>query len=237
MQNTYTILTKNHISKIKNLITCKDHLTFKTKAKGLKVKADLIDAPYIELDTHLWCVRFPQNQVVIATDLVEIRLPEDSSYFFQGFDVSSIDFTNCNTQQVTNMFSMFCECQAEQLNISNFDTSQVTNMSSMFKKCQVKHLDVSNFNTSQVTNMDSMFLYCQSEQLDLSNFDTSQVLHMDSMFQSCQAKSLNLSNFNLNLQTTVTGIFLNCNAQVKTTDSLLLEAYTFFKNINKKKRK
>ena len=47
------------------------------------------------------------------------------------------------------------------LDVSNFETSQVTDMSSMFDACSgLQTLDVSNFDTSQVTNMRGMFFLC-----------------------------------------------------------------------------
>ena len=70
------------------------------------------------------------------------------------------------------------------LNISNFDTSQVTNMVSMFSNMSsLTALDLSSFNTSKVISMVAMFNGMSNlTALDLSNFDTSQVKYMDSMF-------------------------------------------------------
>ena len=56
---------------------------------------------------------------------------------------------------------MFDACSGLQtLDVSNFETSQVTDMSSMFDACSgLQTLDVSNFDTSQVTNMRGMFFF------------------------------------------------------------------------------
>ena len=49
------------------------------------------------------------------------------------------------------------------LDVSNFDTSNVTDMSSMFSWCNgLQQLDLSGFNTSKVTNMSSMFNECRT---------------------------------------------------------------------------
>ncbi|UKI56985.1 MAG: DUF285 domain-containing protein [Clostridium sp.] len=55
------------------------------------------------------------------------------------------------------MNHMFFGSQATTLNLSNFNASNVTNMSYMFRNSQVTTLDLSNFDTSNVTNMSAMF--------------------------------------------------------------------------------
>ena len=84
------------------------------------------------------------------------------------------------------------------LDVSNLDTSQVTNMNSMFRDCwSLTSLDVSHFNTSQVTDMSQMFSDCEKlTSLDLTNFNTSQVTDMHGMFFNCsRLTSLDLSNW------------------------------------------
>ena len=53
------------------------------------------------------------------------------------------------------MYMMFCYCiYLTSLDLSDFDTYNVTNMSYMFSFCNyLTDLDLSNFNTSKVTNM------------------------------------------------------------------------------------
>ncbi|MDE6475632.1 MAG: BspA family leucine-rich repeat surface protein, partial [Erysipelotrichaceae bacterium] len=99
------------------------------------------------------------------------------------------------------------------IDVSNFNTSNVTNMSSMFNGCRsVKVLDVSGFNTENVTSMHSLFNYCASlVSLDVSNFNTSNVTTMKSMFYDCNnLKSLNVSNFDTSKVTDMYGMFENC---------------------------
>ena len=104
--------------------------------------------------------------------------------------LKTLNVSNLDTSQVTNMSNMFYACMGlTSLDLSNFDTSQVTNMSDMFGGCMgLTSLDVSKWNTSQVTNMSNMFNYCTGlASLDLSNFDTSQVTTMDGMFIGCES--------------------------------------------------
>ena len=65
-------------------------------------------------------------------------LPEDCSYMFYGFyKTKSIDLSEADTSNVTNMNKMFAECHSlSSLNLTNFNTSKVTDMSGMFENCQ-----------------------------------------------------------------------------------------------------
>ena len=55
--------------------------------------------------------------------------------------------------------SIFIECTSlTSLDLSNFNTNNVTNMSRMFYNCySLTSLNLSNFNTNNVTNMGWMF--------------------------------------------------------------------------------
>ena len=82
------------------------------------------------------------------------------------------------------MSGMFYNCRAlTTLDLSNFDTSNVTDMNYIFYGCGALTLNVSNFDTSNVTNMRYMFGYCSKlTNLNVSNFDTSSVTNMTGMF-------------------------------------------------------
>ena len=59
---------------------------------------------------------------------------------------------------------MFYECSSlTSLNLSNFNTNNVTNMSFMFSGCSsLSKIDLSNFNTNKVKDMSDMFKGCSS---------------------------------------------------------------------------
>ena len=100
------------------------------------------------------------------------------------------DLKYLNTENVTDMSSMFWACYAlTSLDLSNFNTTNVTNMREMFYNCKkLSSLDLSNFNTMNVTNMRGMFSSCSAlTSLDLSNFYTKVVWWMDNMFNGCSA--------------------------------------------------
>ena len=112
----------------------------------------------------------------------------------------SLDLSNFDTSQVTDMSSMFSSCfSLISLDLSNFDTSLVTDKKYMFSSCStLTSLDLTNFNTSLVTDMKFMFGDCSSlTSLDLSNIDTSLFANMSSMFDHCiNLEYINLKNFN-----------------------------------------
>ena len=129
--------------------------------------------------------------------------------------LTNIDLSHFNTSNVTNMNEMFYNCIGlTSLNVSNFDTKNVTNMSYMFCDVGVSSLDLSNFNTENVTNMSFMFASSESlTKVDVSSFNTGKVTNMDSMFGWCKAlKELDLSNFNTEKVENMSTMFYACNA-------------------------
>lgn len=76
----------------------------------------------------------------------------------------SLDVTNFNTANVTDMRYMFCGCsKLTSLDVTKFNTEKVTDMSYMFYNCKaLTSLDVTNFNSENVTNMSFMFSGCST---------------------------------------------------------------------------
>jgi surface protein len=104
-------------------------------------------------------------------------------------NLTSLNVSNFNTQNVTDMCFMFKGCSnLTSLDVSNFNTQNVTNMEAMFASCiNLTSLDVSNFNTKNVTDMYGMFWRCDNlTSLDISNFDTQNVTDMRKMFEDCR---------------------------------------------------
>ena len=130
--------------------------------------------------------------------------------------LTTLDLSSFNTQNVTDMSYMFFFCTAlKTLNLSNFDTQNVTSMRYMFCSCKnLTTLDVSKFNTKNVANMDNMFTECFSlTTLDVSNFDTQNVANMSGMFlNSYKLTTLDLSSFNTQNVTNISDMFWGCKA-------------------------
>lgn len=143
--------------------------------------------------------------------------PTSTAYWFSGcIHLTNINgIENLKTDSVTDMSRMFYMCRSlNTLDVSNFNTSNVTNMFSMFNDAWVLDLDVSNFNTAKVMNMGEMFMNCnQLHELNLSNFNTANVTDMHSMFNGCTGlTNLDLSSFNTSNVTDTWGMFLSCNS-------------------------
>ena len=130
--------------------------------------------------------------------------------------LTNIDLSNFNTENVTNMNSMFYGCSSlTHLNLSNFNTENVTDIGCMFDGCSsLTNLNLSDFNTEKVTNMSGMFHGCSSlTNLNLSNFNTENVTTMNGMFYGCSSlTNLNLSNFSTENVTNMNGMFYGCSS-------------------------
>ena len=133
-------------------------------------------------------------------------------YMFSDSKATTLDVSNFNTSNVTNMENMFYKSKATTLDLSNFDTSKVTYMSYMFWNSQATTIDLSNFDTSNVTHMLGMFSDSKATTLDVSNFDTSKVTDMSIMFyNSTNLKTIYVSNkFNTDKVTDSTSMFSGC---------------------------
>ncbi len=120
-----------------------------------------------------------------------------------------------NGKKVTSMASLFSLCYAQSLDLSNFNTDNVTDMSSMFIYCvNLTSLNLSSFNTTNVTNMNAMFSMCEKmTSLDLSKFNTANVTDMTGMFYNCEKlTTLNLGKPNTAKVTTMRNMFGGCSA-------------------------
>ena len=91
-------------------------------------------------------------------------LKNTSLMFFRCSFLTSLDFSNFNTNNVTNMSSMFSRCKSlTEINLSNFNTQNVKYMSWMFYECSsLTNINLSNFNTNNVIDMNDMFANCSS---------------------------------------------------------------------------
>ena len=146
-------------------------------------------------------------------------LLDSTNYMFDNCDsLISLDLSNFNTQNVTDMSNMFSGCKSLiSLDLSNFNTQNVTDMSNMFSGCNsLVYLDLSNFNTQNVTTMYYMFSGCKSLiSLDLTHFNTQKVNNMAFMFINCDSLvSLDLSSFNNQNVNKIYFMFYNCRSLI-----------------------
>ena len=133
--------------------------------------------------------------------------------FFDCSSLISIDLSNFNSQNVTNMELMFCGCSSlKEIKLSNFKAQKVIDMEKMFYECSsLKRIDLSNFYAPNATNMSYMLYGCSSlKKINLSNFKSQKVIDMSYMFNKCSSLiSLDLSNF---YASNVTNMFSECSS-------------------------
>jgi|GEM_PF-3590141 len=115
--------------------------------------------------------------------------------FYDMRNLTSIEgMQNLNTENVTNMNSMFSNCyNLENIDLSHFNTEKVETMPQMFADCKkLVTLNVSGFNTANVTNMEAMFAGCYALTTILADTDWALVaqnngkqLQSEHMFLDC----------------------------------------------------
>lgn len=117
--------------------------------------------------------------------IITIRSNKTSTaqMFMNVINVTEFPKKIVNTENVTDMTQMFCNCRG-MLNVPEMNTKSVTNMEKMFYNCS--SLETIPFmDTTNVTNMNEMFNYCTNlKSIPLLN--TSNVTKMGTMFQNCK---------------------------------------------------
>ena len=162
-------------------------------------------------------VKIDISKVVFDASFANARPTSCYKWFDGCTNLTQIEgIENLNTEEVTNMGSMFSGCYVlNPLDVSNFNTQNVEDMSDMFVSCMnLKSLNVSNFDTQKVKDMNDMFYNCNSlTSLDVSNFNTQNVENMSYMFSCCEGlNSLDLSKFDTQKVTNMNSMFWNSSA-------------------------
>ena len=144
------------------------------------------------------------NVLTIASEGEIYANPNCRYMFFELKNILNIKFDNFDTSQVTDMTSMFENCQVltEIVGLDKWDTSQVTNMYALFYNCsELTSLNVSSWDTSQVTDMYQIFWSCYklTEIIGLEKWNTSQIIDMRGIFENCYKLSgeITISNPNI----------------------------------------
>ena len=125
----------------------------------------------------------------------------DATYMCGDMESDRLKITFSNPECLVNMESMLRSCRKlTSVDLSNLNTRNVTDLSRLFNSCEnLKRVNLSGFNTSKVNDMFAMFSYCDKlEEIHLNSFDITNVLSMRQMFKACDSLvKLDLSNFNM----------------------------------------
>ena len=149
-----------------------------------------------------------------AEEKVSVVLPPNSSYLFNGGElsehnfaessltedqverpVSEFDLQNADTSSVENMRGMFQGATSFNQDIGGWDTSNVENMRRMFRQANSFNQDISGWDTSNVENMLMMFFSAESFNQDISGWDTSNVADMRRMFERAVSFNQDISGW------------------------------------------
>lgn len=152
-----------------------------------------------------------EDEICMSGSLDYMFSSERSAYFES---LSSVDFSNFNTEAVTNMIGMFYNCKSlPSLDLSGFNTAKVKYLACMFENCEkLASIDLSSFNTENVEGINFMFAGCKKLQnIDLSAFNTAKIVGMSSVFSNCEnLTSLDLSSFNTENVESMSEMFSGC---------------------------
>ena len=193
---TYTFTTGYNVMPKINGVVYSSKYEDTINGDGTTTRTLLSDEPITQISFHL----IKNNKYLLSFDeCYGVKLTTCADMFNGCRGLTSIDLSNFDTSNVTNMSYMFYGCESlTSIDLSNFNTSKVTNISSMFNDCRgLTSIDLSNCNTSNVTNMNAMFTFCSGlTSIDLSNFDTSNVTSMNYMFNACSGlTSIDIRSF------------------------------------------
>lgn len=128
--------------------------------------------------------------------------------------LEKVDFTNCNTEDLKNMYAMFYKCPSlKTVDLSGLDTSKVESMKSLFYGCSnLQSVNLKDINTNKVRNMAAMFAFCDSLTfIDVSSLDNVLVDNMDYMFGSCKnLAEIKFEDFDISSVQNLNNMFYNC---------------------------
>ena len=209
---------------------------FTGNLNGFRSRNTQMNKARIYLDNNDIDYFFNNQNIVIKPDSrikIQFISPLTSmAYLFYNMpQIKSIDFSNFNSKEVTDMSHLFNLCTGlENINFgNNIDTSKVTNMDGLFRDCwSIKSIDLSKFNTELVWNMIDMFYKCgELTEINFTNFKTTSLISTNTMFYGCfSLESLDLSSFDTSQVTIMWSMFSECSG---------LKSINFGNNFNTEK--
>jgi surface protein len=126
-------------------------------------------------------------------------------------NLKSLDLSNWNIHNASDMYSMFYDCyQLEYIDVSNWDMSNVEDVYGMFANCKsLKSLDLSSWDfkiKGDKYKINSMFKGCESlNSLDVSTFDLSNFVNAPNIYEEDYEDTLDLFDGCYNLTNIIFG--------------------------------
>ena len=174
-----------------------DNTSSKANKEEVKLETTTINGKEVKYDPREFVIReeLGKRYLHYIGDGNNVRNPEGNTSCYKMFSYykgETLDLSDFDTSNVTNMDGMFSNCALPEGFIleDKFDTSNVTYMHEMFERCILPEgFSLGDkFDTSNVTDMSCMFYGCKfPEGFSLGDkFDTSNVTDMYKMFEGCE---------------------------------------------------
>ncbi|MEM8509793.1 MAG: BspA family leucine-rich repeat surface protein [Bacteroidota bacterium] len=145
----------------------------------------------------------------------------DMSSLFSGSVLFDQNIGSWNTSEVITMNEMFSNAITFNQDISNWNTSKVSGMFGMFAAANAFNQDIGGWDTSSATNMVSMFFEASSFNMDIGSWDTSNVLNMNQMFNGAVSFDQDLSDWDIGSVSNMNQMFARVTLSIENYDALL----------------
>ena len=152
---TYTFTTGYDVMPKINGVVYSSKYEDTINGDGTTTRTLLSDEPITQISFHL----IKNNKYLLSFDeCYGVKLTTCADMFNGCRGLTSIDLSNCNTSNVTNMNYMFSVCSGlTSIDLSNFDTSNVTSMIYMFNACSgLTSIDIRSFSSIKLSSCNSM---------------------------------------------------------------------------------
>ena len=155
------------------------------------------------------------NTIVVSFDE---HFKSCNNLFFGLYYIISIDLSEFDASEVTNLSGMFQGCSnLKSINFRHFETAKVVDMENMFYNCEsLVSVDLSSIKPDLTTNMRSMFSGCTSlVSIKLFKSETKSLMYFDDMFSNAKSLiSLDLSSFDISSIGNMNNVFYGCKSLI-----------------------
>lgn len=114
-----------------------------------------------------------------------------------------------DVSKITDMSSMFYECEAFNQSIGDWDVSNVQDMNYMFYDCMVFNQSIGNWDVSNVQDMSHLFDEANNFNQPIGNWDVSNVMDMNSMFNGAWFFNQSIGNWDVSNVNDMNSMFLD----------------------------
>jgi surface protein len=150
------------------------------------------------------------TQLIELSQWGNVDLYDGRNIFMGCYRLKITAIDKPNLKNVSDLSSMFANCEMLEGDLSQWDVSNISNMSSMFHGCGLFNSDLSKWDVRNVSNMEFMFYKCVRFNSDLSKWDVRNVVYMYDMFNGCKIFNSDLSNWHASQVQDFGNMFYGC---------------------------